>query len=851
VTVQTISTTGSKGGALAVGTDGVDASCAAGASPAMVAPHASPADDLARALGTDLRRGLEKTEAATRLALYGPNRPREVSRPPYLKLALDQLVDPLVLLLLAASLVSIAIGNHVEGAAIAAILVVNGILGFWQEVAAERAVRSLSQSFTQTAHVLRSNAEIAVDADSVVPGDVLVLAEGDRIAADARLIDANAIEVDESALTGESLPVAKHPVAVAADTPLAERTSMVYAGSAVTRGRARALVCVTGPSTELGGIEQLTAAARPPVTPLERRLSRLARTMVVLGVLLTITLAGLLLLRGEPLHEAFLLGVAVAVAAVPEGLAAIVTAALALGGRAMARRGAIVRRLEAIETLGETTVICSDKTGTLTQNRIHVAALKPANGFDDAELLTAAVLASSARETADEFSGDPIEVALLEAAAERDLSLSQLLAERELLHEIPFDSDRKRMTSVYAEGERRRVFSKGAPEMVAAVRADPATLAAASAWASEGLRVLAVAAGFTHLESAFDETVEDGLEPVGIVAFHDPLRRTATEAVFAARDAGIDVRMLTGDHPATARTIGRMLGLDEHAVIARATPAEKLALVTELQACREIVAVTGDGVNDAPALRKADVGVAMGRGGTEAAREAAAVVLTDDDFATIVAAVAEGRRIGDNIRKFVAFLLSANFGEVLLFAVAVAAGLDPPLAVIQVLLINLMTDGLPALALARDPASKLTMQTPPRRGDYLFDRRTWAALGLIGTLVGAAATAAYLAGSHFGGNSAQTMAFTTLALAELVLVFSIRSPTLAPWRLSPNRWLYASVVASTTFLAAAVYLPAAHEPFATVALPLVPALTAIALAIGPAAIIELVKLTARRTRANP
>jgi Ca2+-transporting ATPase len=810
--------------------------------------HALAPDEIAAALASDLECGLEDVEAKRRLAEYGPNRPREVSRPPYLKLALDQFVDPLVLLLLAASLVSIAIGNQIEGAAIAAILLLNGILGFWQEVAAERAVRSLSQAFTQSAQVVRSGTEIRVDADSVVPGDVLVLAEGDRVAADARLVDASAIEVDESALTGESLPVAKHPVAVAVEAPLAERTSMVHAGSAVTRGHARALVCATGPATELGAIEQLTAAARPPSTPLERRLSRLARQMVVLGVVLTVTLSGLLLLRGEPLHEAFLLGVAVAVAAVPEGLAAIVTAALALGGRDMAKRGAIVRHLEAIETLGETTVVCSDKTGTLTQNEIHVAALKPASGFDEGDLLSAAVLASSARETAEGFSGDPIEVALLEAAADRGVSLANLLQERELLHEIPFDSDRKRMTSVYAEGERRRVFSKGAPEMMGAVRAEPATLAAAAAWASEGLRVLAVAAGFTHLETAFDETVEEALEPVGIIALHDPLRSTAREAVGAARAAGVDVRMLTGDHPATARTIGRELGLDEQAVIARATPAEKLALVGQLQEAGEIVAVTGDGVNDAPALRKADVGVAMGRSGTEAAREAASVVLTDDDFATIVAAIAEGRRIGDNIRKFVAFLLSANLGEVVLFAIAVAAGLDPPLAVIQVLLINLMTDGLPALALARDPASELTMETPPRRGDYLFDRRTWTALAFMGLLVGAAATAAYLAGTRFGENTAQTMAFTTLALSELLLVYSIRSPSLAPWRLQSNRWLDLSVLASAGFLACSVYLPIAQEPFATVALPLAPALTAIALAAVPSLGVETAKFVRRHRK---
>jgi Ca2+-transporting ATPase len=304
--------------------------------------------------------------------------------------------------------------------------------------------------------------------------------------------------------------------------------------------------------------------------------------------------------------------------------------------------------------------------------------------------------------------------------------------------------------------------------------------------------------------------------------------------------------MLTGDHPATARTIANELGLAADAVIARATPADKLALVSELQQHGEVVAVTGDGVNDAPALRKADVGVAMGRGGTEAAREAAAVVLTDDDFATIIAAVSEGRRIGDNIRKFVAFLLSANFGEVIVFAIAIGAGLDPPLAVIQVLLVNLLTDGLPALALARDPASPLTMATPPRRGDHLFDRRLWLALALIGALVGAAATAAYLAGRSFGGNSAQTMTFATLALSELLVVFSIRSPTLAAWRLPPNNWLHASVLASTAFLAAAIYLPFAHEPFATVSLGPWPLLTAIALAAVPALLVEIVKRKTRR-----
>ena len=812
--------------------------------------HALAPTAVAAELASDLTRGLDDAEAERRLALYGPNRPQTIARPRYLKLLLGQFLDPLVALLLGASLVSIAIGDRLEGAAIGMILVLNAALGFWQELTAERAVRSLSQSFSRQAQVIRADRELTIDARDVVVGDLLVLAEGDRVAADARVARTNALEVDESALTGESLPVAKHPAAVAAQTPLAERASMVYAGSAVTRGRAHALVCATGPQTELGAIAGLTAEAQPPPTPLERRLARLARQMVLVGGALTVTLAGLLVLEGEPAHEAFLLGVAVAVAAVPEGLAATVTAALALGGRAMARRGAIVRHLEAIETLGETTIICSDKTGTLTQNRIHVAALRPAPGFDERDLLTAAVLASSARETESGLSGDPIEVALLRAAGAHGLSLRRLLAERELLHEIPFDSDRKRMTSIYRAGERHWVASKGAPEMMAAANAAPETLEAVADWGAKGLRVLAVAAGDIHPESLLDERVEEDLVLVGIVGLHDPLRPTAVAAVAAARRAGIDVRMLTGDHPATARTIGRELGLDDDAIVARATPAEKLALVEELQARNEVVAVTGDGVNDAPALRKADVGVAMGRHGTEAAREAAAVVLTDDDFATIIVAVAEGRRIGDNIRKFVAFLLSANFGEVIVFAIAVTAGLDPPLAVIQVLLINLLTDGLPALALAADPESTHTMQSPPRRGDRLFEHRAWLALTLVGALVGASATGAYLAGRGFGGGVEQTMTFLTLALSELVVVFSIRSPTLAAWRLPRNDWLFASVALSVGLLVAAIYLPASHGPLATVSLGPWPTLAAVAFALAPAAVVEAAKAL-RRISSSP
>jgi calcium-translocating P-type ATPase len=806
--------------------------------------HALPPEAVTRALETDAATGLTAAEAAARLARFGPNRPAPPRRPRYLRLALDQLLDPLVALLVAATAVSVAIGDKVEGAAIAAVLVLNGVLGFWQEVAAERAIDALSEGFTQTAIVLRDGVAHQVPAERVVPGDLLRLTEGDRVAADARLVDQSGLELDESALTGESLPVSKQDDPVPEATPLAERTPVVFAGTSVTRGSGRAVVYATGAATELGQIEALTASAKPPPTPLERRLARLARQMVAVGIVVTALLTGAMLLRGEPLHESFLVGVAVAVAAVPEGLVATVTAALALGARAMARRGAIVRRLEAIQTLGETTVICTDKTGTLTQNRITVAALRPAEGVDERELLSAAVLASSAHMT------DPLEHALHVAASARGIDRDELLTGRAFVHALPFDSERKCMTVVYDREGRRHAYTKGAPEVVAArARQDGSLVDAADLWAAEGLRVLAIASRPVEAAQVVDERVEEGLDLLGVIAFQDPLRATAAASLAAAARAGIGVRMITGDHPATARTIARALGLPEEDVVARATPADKLALVEALQDTGEIVAVTGDGVNDAPALRRADVGVAMGCGGTEAARQAAAVVLTDDDFATIVAAVEEGRRIGDNIRKFVAFLLSANLGEVLVFAVAVVAGLGAPLAVIQILVVNLVTDGLPALALARDPALPGTMMSPPRGGTRLFDPRSWMALALVGVTVGATTLAAFACGRAFGGGAAQTMAFATLALSELVVVFGIRSPETPAWRLARNPWLLAGALGSAVLVVALIYVPAAHEAFSTTALGPLEAVLVAAFSIAPLAALELGKAIAcRRAR---
>jgi len=845
---------------------------------ALELPHGHAPVDVARALRSDPERGLTHAEAAARLERYGPNRLPTADRPAYAAIAARQFADPLVALLLLATVVSLAIGEGLEAGVIAAVVVLNAVLGFFQEVGAERAVLALRSAIHPVAAVLRDGRERELPAEEIVPGDLLVLREGDRVPADARIAAADRLELDESALTGESVPVAKAAGAVSPAAALAERASMVFAGTGVTRGRARALVVATGAASEVGRIAALTAAAKPPPTPLQRRLGRLSRAMVALGLVVTAALTAGMLARGASFEEAFLVGVSVAVAAVPEGLAATVTIALAQGARAMAARGAIVRRLAAVETLGSATVIATDKTGTLTLNQLRLAGVWPEDGFDEREVLERAALASSAELVEEDgtvrVAGDPVDGAFLLALAERGAGDPRLSPERTSVLELPFDPWRKRLTTVWAEGGAYRVVVKGAPEtLIERCGADEARrgelLAAATARAAEGLRVLAVAERVVT-ELPDGEELDEELVLLGLVGLHDPLRPTAAASIDSARAAGIKVAMLTGDHPVTAAAIAREIGLGtgepvtgsqleelgeagrvgaasrDHDVFARVTPADKLLLVEALQADGEVVAVTGDGINDTPALRRADVGVAMGLSGTEAAREAADIVLTDDDFGTIVAAIAEGRRISDNVRSFVGFLLSANLGEVVLFAIAILSGIGAPMTVVQVLTVNLLTDGLPAVALSRDPASALTMRRPPRGRGTLFPRRFQLGLLLAGLAVGLAATAAYVLGRESAPEAAQTMAYATIALAELVLVFSIRSGGAPAWRVPGNPVLVASVLLSLGLLALTIWLPALNDAFGTHALGAGELAVVAALALVPAVLAEVGKAVTRR-----
>ena len=802
-----------------------------------------------------MRDGLSDAEAGERLTRFGPNTLARAARPRYGAIAARQVADPLVALLVAAAGVSFAIGELVEAVVIAAIVVLNGALGFVQELGAERAVIALREAAQPQASVIRSGRERELPAAEVVPGDLIVLREGERVPADARLVQAEGLAVDESLLTGESIAEEKTPDAVPAETLLADRTSVVFAGTAVTRGRGAALVTVTGARTEIGGVVGLAARAKPPPTPLQRRLGHLTRAMVAIGLAITVLLAAIRLLQGAPLEKAFLLGVSVAVAAVPEGLAATVTIALALGARRIAGRGAIVRRLPAVETLGSATVIASDKTGTLTENRLRLTALAPAPGRREEDLLRAAMLASTAQlldgdEGRTRVKGDPLEGAILLAARQRGLEPAGVRAGATVVRELPFDPERRRMTLVCRERDGLCAYAKGAPETLLGDSRAPtaerqAAAAQAAAWAGEGLRVLAVTQRALAAAEASAEAIERGHELVGLLALEDPLRPSAAVAVREARAAGLGVRILTGDHPATADAIARRLGLPADAVRARVTPGEKLQLVTALQRDGEVVAVTGDGVNDAPALRRADIGVAMGRSGTEAARSASDVVLTDDDFSTIVAAIREGRGIADNVRKFVAFLLSANLGEVLLFAIAVLAGLGVPLTVVQVLTVNVLTDGLPAVALARDPVDEGVMRRPPERSDDLFSAPGWLALGLVRTAVAAAALGAFLIGRASGDDAARTMAFATLALGELVLVFAIRSPFRAAWHEPRNRMLLIAVAGSAALVALALFAAPLREPFGTTALEPLQVAAVLALALTPATVVEAGKTLVR------
>jgi Ca2+-transporting ATPase len=823
------------------------------------APWAITGAAAASLADTDPRRGLGVGEAAERLATGGANEIAQRTGPPVWRLVAGQLTDTMILVLLASAALTAAVGDLTDTTVILAVIAVNTTLGVVQEVRAGRAIAALSTLTAPQARVVRDSSARIVAAREVVEGDLLRLAAGDIVPADARLLRAEGLETDEAALTGESVPVGKSAAVLQdSDTPLAERSGMVHAGTVVTRGHGDAIVTGTASRSALGRIARLLDERGVPLTPLQRRLGRLGRQLSVAATLLCLLVGGLGLLRGEPLEQMLVTAVSLAVAAIPESLPAVVSLSLALGAQRMAARGALVRHLPAVETLGSVTVIASDKTGTLTEGTMAVQRLwTPAaeaavtgRGYDPTgevrltdgepgplpsglvDLLVAGALCNDAElvpPTGDNAvwgaDGDPTEAALLAAAARAGLDVGALHAANPRVAEVSFDSVRARMTTAHrTRNGQLLVVCKGSPESVLdpSVVDEPserlaAVRAAAEWYASAGQRVLAVAAATRDGAAVTD--LERGLQVLGLAAMADPLRPSALPAVTAARDAGIRPVVITGDHPATVASIatrlgiladgqtvltGRQLAADPGAratVYARTAPEQKLDIVTAWQSDGHVVAMTGDGVNDAPALRVADIGVAMGRRGTEVAKQAADLVLTDDDFGTVVAAVAEGRRVYDNIRRFVCYGLSGGAAEILVMLAGPFLGLGTPLLPAQILWINLLTHGVPGVALGVEPAEPDVLARPPRRP---AEGILTGLLGPIARLAVVLAAASLAVGiwAERTGRPWQSMLFATLALGQLGVALALRT---GGHRLTGNPFLTLAVAADAALVLAALY----------------------------------------------
>ncbi len=859
----------------------------------MAEPYARPAADVLRDLGVEPGRGLDQDEVARRRAEHGPNRLEERGTKSTVVILLDQFKSLIFLLLALAAGASFVLGEAVQGAAIVVAILVNAAIGFLTEWRAVRSMEALRRLEQLQARVLRDGETRTVPADELVPGDIVPLQAGDVVPADLRLVEAEKLRMDESQLTGESVPVDKTGDALEGDAPLAERRNMAFKGCFATQGSGLGVVVTTGSRTELGRIANLAQEAEAATTPLEKRLDQLARRLLLVILVVSAVIAGIGIFAGRELFLMVETGIALVVAAVPEGLPIVASIALARGMWRLARRNALIEKLSAVETLGGTNVICSDKTGTLTENRMTLSRIVLADGevaldsggksafrrgdatveVDGHAGLRAALevgaLCNAASLEADDGSdggrggqGDPTEIALLAGAAAADIHKDALLERQRELRREDFDPDRMMMATFHEAEDGIRVAVKGAPEAVLGVAvtvmtedgAEPLDDAGREAWhernealAREGFRALALA----------QKTVkDDGAEPyedltlIGLVGLYDPPRGDVEHAIRACRDAGITVVMITGDQPATALAIAHAVGLVDqddaveviqgselkHAaemsederqrvlrarIFARVDPAQKLDLIQIHQDNGSRVAMTGDGINDAPALKKADIGIAMGKRGTQVAREAAHMVLRDDSFATIVMAVAQGRVIFNNIRRFIIYMLSGNTGEI--FAVGVVALLAAPLPLLplQILYINIITDVFPALALGVGRGENTLDQPARDPGEPILTRHHWAIIGGYGILIGGSVLAVFaycLLALEMSQERAVTISFVTFSLARLWHVFNMRDPGSHPLRntVTTNIWVWGAILVGILLVLAALYVPLLAEVLETV-----------------------------------
>ncbi len=870
----------------------------------------STGDALTRLKSGD--KGLTDEEAARRLAEVGPNELRATERVSAWRILLAQFKNVLILILLGAAVLSVSMGHGLESLVIAVIVLFAVLLGFVQEYRAERAIESLKKLAAPHASVLRGGQEKKVPAREVVPGDVVLLHTGDRVPADARLLEAVNLQAEEAALTGESLPIEKHTQALTGELPVGDRKNIVHAGTALTYGRGRAVVAATGMQTEFGRIASMLDTVQTSKTPLQKNLDKVGSVLAKVALVVVALVVVLGLVRGQPFVEMLIFGIALAVAVVPEALPAVVTISLALGLQRMVKRNALIRRLPAVETLGSTSVICSDKTGTLTRDEMTVRRLFVAGevlevsgaGYEPKgeltregqpiepsaalrTLLEAGVLASDASlvkgHEGAEWSvlGDPTEGALVVVAAKAGIDKPTLDAARPRHGEVPFSAESRRMATLHGQS----VFVKGAPEVLlnacshfegasGAVPFDAEgrqkVLAAAEQFAGEALRVLAIA----HKPNGSLEQLDDGLVLLGLVGMIDPPRPEAFDAIAKCESAGIRAVMITGDHPETAEAVARELGIlkqgrvvtgreleamDEAQlardienidVFARVSPAHKLRIVTALQARGHTVAMTGDGVNDAPSLRKADIGIAMGITGTDVSRDAAAMTLTDDSFASIVAAVEEGRRVFGNIKKYLMYLLSSNIGEIGLMVGASLLGLPLPLTAVQILWVNLATDGLPALALAVDPPEDDLMKRRPRDGKVGIFTRPVVALMLVGGAWSTMVNVGLFAWAQQSGRSlaqAMSMTFVSLVLIQFFKAYSYRSDRRSVLHKPfANKWLNIAVGWEFGLLFAILYVPFFQNLFGTFALSAIDWLVISTAALTVVPVLEFTKWLERR-----
>ncbi|RME93774.1 MAG: calcium-translocating P-type ATPase, SERCA-type [Candidatus Hydrogenedentota bacterium] len=887
-------------------------------------PFTMSAKEILSLLKTNLDTGLPTEEANKRLEQFGHNTLKSIRKERWYHILLRQFVDVLIFILLAAAIVSWLIGEKSDTIVIVMIVLLNGVLGFIQEMKAEKSIEALRKMVNPHCVVIRDGEQITISAEDVVPGDILFLEMGDRVPADARIIESINLKVDESTLTGESVSVLKNTEALPENTPLAKQSNMVFMGTVVTNGRAKAVVTATGMNSELGRIAYLTQTVSQEKSNLQKKLAKVGKQLAILSIAVSVFVTIIGIITGKPIIEMLLAGISLAVAVVPEGLPAVVTITLALGIRAMVKRKALLRRLSAAETLGSASVICTDKTGTLTKNEMTVKKILlpredhtlesievTGNGYDPKghfeqkgervdyhnhsrlkTLLQSAMICNHAKVSKENNEwkaiGEPTEAALIVAAYKAWLSKGE---EEKIISEFSFNSDRKRMSVIEQRNNQYLVHTKGAPEVLLpritrifnGENEIPFTEEmrqkvdnAYRELAEQGLRILLIARRTLPLNSSLSpDEVEKELTFLGLVGIMDPPREEGPKAIEVARKAHIRIFMITGDAKETALAIAKQIGLEpktaitgteidslsdadlkdilkEEAVFARTTPEHKLRLVKLLQEQDKVVAMTGDGVNDAPALKKADIGIAMGKRGTEVARQAADMILTDDNFASIVGAIEEGRREYDNIQKFIRYLLSSNFGEIVAIALNILWRGPLILLPVQILWMNLVTDGMTAIALGLEPAEKGVMDRPPHKPqEAILSKKAMFIILALGTYIGLGTLFIFHYGlKNFSLEKAQTLAFTGIIVLEKINVFnfrSLRQPMYTIGFLS-NPYVLIAWTITVGLQVLAVYVPFLQKALHTVALNVQDWLLLFLIGIPIFAVTEFIKMISHRKK---